>query len=96
MELAQILGWVATFLFSIMVIPQIIKTYRSKDTSGVSLAVFVIYLNANVVALVYAYMINQPPLIIKYIISIITTIIYIIIFWMYYRRKKTDNGKLNS
>jgi len=26
MEIAQILGWIATFLFSIMIIPQIIKT----------------------------------------------------------------------
>lgn len=91
MELAQILGWIATFLFSIMVIPQIIKTIKLKDTSGVSLALFIIYLNANIVALVYAYMINQPPLIIKYIVAIITTIIYITLFWVYYRRKKWKN-----
>jgi len=91
MDLAQTLGWIATFLFSIMVIPQIIKTYRSKDTSGVSLAVFVIYLNANIIALIYAFMIKQQPLIIKYIVAIITTVIYIIIFWYYYRRKNIEN-----
>lgn len=88
MEILQLLGWVATFLFSIMIIPQIIKTMKTKDTSGVSLAVFIIYLNANIIALIYAYMINQPPLIIKYVISIITTIIYIALFCIYYRRKK--------
>ncbi len=88
MELAQILGWIATFLFSIMVIPQIIKTIKSKDTSGVSLLLFVIFLLANMIALIYAVLISQPPLIIKYVIAIITTIIYIGIFLYYYKRKK--------
>ncbi|HLC19392.1 MAG TPA: PQ-loop repeat-containing protein [Candidatus Nanoarchaeia archaeon] len=86
MDIAQILGWIATFLFSVMVIPQIIKTIKSKDTNGVSLLLFIIYLIANVIALIYAMMIAQPPLIIKYIIAIITTIIYIGIFWHYYSK----------
>ena len=85
---AQILGWIATFLFSIMIIPQIIKTIKSKDTKGVSLLLFIIFLVANTIALIYAYMISQSPLIIKYIIAIISTIIYIVIFLYYYVRKK--------
>lgn len=91
MEIAQILGWIATFLFSIMVIPQIIKTVKSKDTSGVSLLLFVIFLIANIIALIYAILIYQLPLIIKYIIAIITTITYILIFWYYYLKKKREN-----
>lgn len=88
MELAQILGWIATFLFSVMVIPQMIKTMRTKDTSGVSLLLFVIYLVANVIALWYAFLIYQPPLIIKYVIAIVTTVVYIGLYWLYYTRKK--------
>lgn len=86
MDLAQWLGWIATFLFSVMVIPQIIKTITLKDTKGVSLLLFIIYLIANVIALVYAFMIHQMPLIIKYIIAIVTTVVYIILFVVYYRR----------
>ncbi|MEK6949880.1 MAG: SemiSWEET family transporter [Nanoarchaeota archaeon] len=89
MDVAQILGWIATFLFSIMVIPQMIKTIRSKDTSGVSLLLFIIFLIANLIALIYAIMISQPPLIIKYIIAIVTTIAYIAIFLVYYTQKKS-------
>lgn len=96
MDLAQSLGWIATFLFSIMLIPQIIKTIREKNTSGVSLGVFIIYLNANIIALIYAYMINQTPLIIKYALAIITTIIYISIFMVYYRRKKYTKIKMGN
>ena len=88
MDLAQILGWIATFLFSVMVIPQIIKTVRTKDTSGVSLLLFITYLVANVVALAYAFLIYQPPLIIKYIIAIVTTVIYVGLFLVYYKKKK--------
>ena len=88
MDIAQILGWIATFLFSIMVIPQMIKTIKSKDTSGVSLLLFIIFLIANIIALIYAIMISQPPLMVKYIIAIITTIAYIAIFLFYYTRKK--------
>ena len=80
MDIAQILGWIATILFSIMVIPQMIKTIKSKDTSGVSLLLFIIFLVANIIALIYAIMISQPPLIIKYIIAIVTTVVYIAIF----------------
>ena len=86
MDVAQILGWIATILFSVMLIPQIIKTMRSKDTSGVSLLLFVIYLIANVIALIYALLIYQPPLIIKYILAIATTVFYIGLFAVYNSR----------
>ena len=88
MDLAQTFGWIATFLFSVMIIPQIIKTLKMKDTSGVSLLLFIIYLVANAVALTYALMINQMPLIVKYVIAIITTIFYIGIFFYFRKPKK--------
>lgn len=87
MELTQMLGWTATFLFSIMIIPQMIRTIKSKDTTGVSLLMFIIFLIANIIALSYALLIHQFPLIIKYIIALITTVIYIILYVIYYRRK---------
>ena|SRR3990167_9333419 len=86
-DIAQILGWIATVLFSVMLIPQMVKTIRVKDTSGVSLFLFVIYLVANIIAFAYAMLIDQPPLIIKYLIAIGTAIAYLSIFAYYYRRK---------
>ena len=88
MDTAQILGWIATFLFSIMIIPQMVKTIKRKDTSGVSLMLFVIFLVANAIALTYAFMIDQSPLIIKYSIAIITTLIYIGLYFYYTIQKK--------
>lgn len=83
MDVAQILGWIATILFSLMLVPQIIKTIRTKDTSGVSLSLFVLYLIANIIAFSYAFLIRQDPLLIKYFIATITAIIYILIFIYY-------------
>jgi MtN3 and saliva related transmembrane protein len=90
MDLAQTLGWTATILFSIMIIPQMAKTIRSRDTRGVSLFLFVIFLVANVIALMYAILIGEQPLVIKYIIAIETTLAYIAIFW-YFRLEEKRN-----
>jgi len=88
MNLPDTLGWTATVLFSVMLVPQIIKTVRSRCIDGVSLFLYVIYLIANVIALWYAILINQNPLIIKYVIAIITTIFYITL----YIRIKTNHA----
>jgi len=91
-ELAQILGWIATFLFSIMIVPQMIKTIKEKNVNGVSLFLFIIYLIANIFALIYAYLILQPPLIFKYVVAIGTTLVYLILFSYYYKiQKKLSN-----
>ncbi len=85
-QLAQILGWVATTLFSIALIPQIVKTLKRKSTEGVSVWLFIIFLVANIIALFYALLISQLPLIIKYILGILESVFYIIVFVIYYKR----------
>ncbi len=87
MDLAQTLGWIATILFSVMVIPQMIKTLKSRDTKGVSFFLFVIFLIGNIIALIYAILIGEKPLIIKYVIAIETTVAYMGIF-IYYKNKE--------
>jgi len=82
-DLAQVLGWIATILFSLMIIPQMIKTLKTKSTEGVSLLLFVTFLIANIIALIYAFMIAQPPLIIKYELGIMTTIFYLTLYYTY-------------
>jgi len=85
--LSQILGWSATILFSLMMVPQIIKTIKTKNTEGVSLLFFIIYLIANIIAIVYALLIDQFPLIFKYALAIMTTLFYIAVYAIYYKKK---------
>ena len=91
MDLAQTLGWTATVMFSVMIIPQMIKTLKSRDTGGVSLFLFIIFLIANAIALIYAILIGEQPLVIKYVIAIETTLAYIGIYWYF---KYQENKKL--
>ena len=89
MDISQILGWTATILFSLMLIPQMMKTIRMKDTTGVSLSLFIVYLIANIIAFIYAFLIEEDPLLIKYLIAVITAVIYICIY-INFRKKKGE------
>jgi uncharacterized protein with PQ loop repeat len=93
--LAQILGWVATTLFTLMYVPQMVMTYRKGSTDNVSLPMFLVGLVGNVIALWYATLIGQAPLIIKYTFAIAAICIYIGIYVVIKRRKNGtgDNSR---
>lgn len=94
MTLDQILGWIATILFSVLLVPQIIKTWRTQTVEGVSLALFVLYLISNVIALAYALLIDEAPLIIKYVIAIATSVLYLWLYWRIVQRNRAEVSEL--
>jgi hypothetical protein len=57
----QVLGWVATILFTSIYFPVIGKHYKR---------MLVVGLVGNIIALAYAVLISQPPLQFKYLIAI--------------------------
>lgn len=69
--LANILGWTATVLFTLCYVPQIIVTLKQKTTKGLSFWMIAIQFIANIIALVYATLISQAPLQIKYILALV-------------------------
>jgi len=71
MDFAQLLGWIATVLFTICYIPQIIKTLKTKTIEGLSFLLLFISFIANIVALWYAVLIDQAPLQVKYVLAIV-------------------------
>jgi len=85
--LTQILGWIATIIFLIMPIPQIIKTLKCKSIEDVSIKMYVLYLLGNIIALVYAFLILQPALIFKYFLSGLIAIFYLTIYYKIKRIK---------
>lgn len=96
MELAQILGWTATFLFTVCYIPQIIKTLTTRTVDGLSFWLLFLQLVANVVALVYATLIAQAPLQVKYVLAMaflmVTIGVYLHVL-VYQRRKRSEDTK---
>lgn len=81
--MSEILGWTATILFTFCYVPQMVKTVKSKTVVGLSFWLLGIAFIANVIALVYATMIDQSPLQVKYILGIIADGVCIYLFWRY-------------
>lgn len=93
MELSQVLGWTATFLFTVCFIPQIILTLKTKTVDGLSFWLLFLQFIANIVALCYATLIVQPPLQIKYVLAMlflgVTIAVYIQVY-LYQKRKRGE------
>lgn len=69
--MTQLLGWIATILFTICYVPQIVKTIRTRNIDGVSIWMFIVQFIGNIIALVYATLISQPPIIFKYAAALV-------------------------
>lgn len=95
MNFISFLGWTQTIIFSIVLIPQIIKTCKVKKVDEISVWVFILSLIANVIALWYAVLILQPPLIFKYVTGGILCLIYIIFFYYYQKKNNMKSLKTN-
>ena len=87
MPIDQVLGWIATIMFTVCYIPQVIKTIKSGTIDGVSISLFVIQFLANIVALIYALLIGQPALIVKYALAIGLVGLVLIVIYQTARRQ---------
>lgn len=89
--LIHILGWGNMLLFSLVTLPQIIKTIKTKVVDGVSIGVYYLIIIANIDAWFYAYLINQPPLIAKYTFGLISGLIYLFVYYraIFQQKQKT-------
>lgn len=94
MELSQLLGYLATFLFSVVMIPQVIKTLQRNSVKDISLSMLVISLLANCVALWYAILIHQMPLIVKYVIAGTVLIAYICLYFKIRNRESSMSEQI--
>ena len=92
MELANILGWTATTLFTLCYVPQILKTHKTGTIEGLSFLLLAISFIANIIALCYATLIHQRPLQVKYTLALVflaaTLSIYLRVY-MKTKRQKT-------
>jgi uncharacterized protein with PQ loop repeat len=90
--MAQTLGWVATVLFTLCYVPQIVKTMQTRTLDGVSVSLFVIAFVANAVAFAYATLIGQSPLQVKYAAALVIIGILLTVFFVCGRRAQNSNG----
>jgi MtN3 and saliva related transmembrane protein len=63
MSLVMLTGMVAAVLTTVAFLPQVIRTWRTRSTSDISLGMFVAYVTGIALWLVYGLMIHDVPLI---------------------------------
>lgn len=82
----EIIGFIAAFLTTAAFLPQVYKTWKTKDVSGLSLPMLLMFFVGIVLWLVYALFINSPSMIVANTITIISAF-FLIYFKIKYSKK---------
>lgn len=77
----EILGFVAAILTTAAFLPQVYKTWRTKDVSGLSLTMFLMFFTGIALWLIYGFLIKSPSLIFANGITVVSSflLLYFII-----------------
>jgi len=61
MNLTAIIGLIAACCTTISFLPQAIKTFRTKDTSGISLSMYILFTFGTLLWFIYGWVSNNLP-----------------------------------
>lgn len=84
---AEIIGLIAAVLTTGAFVPQVLKTWRSKDVEGLSLTMYSVFFVGIILWLVYGIMIESLVVILANIITAILAFI-LVFFKLKYHNKK--------
>jgi len=70
----EIVGLVAAIITTAAFLPQVFKTYKTKDTSGLSLSMYISFLFGVVLWLIYGFHLKSFPMILANSVTIISTL----------------------
>lgn len=93
--LRNFFGYTSGILIGIMLIPQVIKVYKTKSTKDLSYIFLFISLIAAIFKLIYGILINELPIVITSPIILIETLL-IIFAKVIYDKKYNDNVPVNT
>ena len=74
---AELLGYVAAVCTTVAFVPQVVKTYKSKSAESLSLGMFLFFTSGVVLWLVYGFMINEYPIIVANLFTLVLAVILI-------------------
>ena len=82
----ELLGYLAAVCTTVAFVPQVLKTYKSKSAESLSLGMFLFFASGIVLWLVYGIMINEYPIIVANLVTLVLAII-LIYFKFRYKNK---------
>ncbi len=89
----HLLGYIAATLTTVCFIPQAYHTMKTRDTSGLSKSMYILFCLGLAFWLAYGLMISSPPIIIG---NIITLTLALIILFHKLKEKKPDGEVIRS
>lgn len=69
----EIIGFIAAFLTTTAFLPQVYKTWKTKDVSGLSLPMLLMFITGIILWLVYGFYMNSPSMIVANSITIVSS-----------------------
>ena len=71
MDLSDLLGYLAGTLTTIALLPQVWRTFRTRDVSGISLKMYLIFTTGVAVWLAYGIVLGETPMILANSVSLV-------------------------
>ncbi|MBT8266231.1 MAG: SemiSWEET transporter [Bacteroidia bacterium] len=83
----EIIGFIAAFLTTAAFLPQVYKTYKSKDVSSLSMPMLLLFFIGIVLWLVYGIQIDSPSMIVANSITVVSA--FLLMYFKYIYSKKS-------
>jgi MtN3 and saliva related transmembrane protein len=88
MDITDLLGYAAGTLTTISLLPQVWRTFRSKDVSGISLRMYFIFTAGVAIWLAYGIVLQEQPMILANSVSLVLACMVLAMKLRYGRRGK--------
>ena len=86
-DFIEIIGFIAAILTTSAFVPQVYKTWKTKDVEGISLTMFLVMFTGVLLWLVYGILINSLSMVIANVITSILILTLIVFRIKYYKKK---------
>ena len=77
MNYIEIIGFIAAISTTVAFLPQVYKTWKTKDVSGLSLPMLFIFFVGVLMWLIYGFLKNSPPIIFANSITIVSAFLLV-------------------
>lgn len=78
MEVSNIIGYIAAIFLSVLFIPQVVKTYRTKNVQGISLIFLILEVITCILFITYGILIKAVPVIVANCTALLCNILLIV------------------
>jgi len=82
----EVLGWIGMGMLASSYIPQIVKTYKSKQVDDISVVQWILLASGLLASFIYSFSLMAWPLIINYGWAFINSLIFLGLYFKYRRK----------